>query len=84
MSKFVHLHNHTHFSLLDGLAKPKEYIKIAKEQGSNAVAITDHGSMYGVIEFYEEAKKSDINPIIGCEVYQAQRSRPRIHRVGAR
>jgi len=75
MSNFVHLHNHTHYSLLDGLAKPKDYIKIAKEQGSNAVAITDHGAMFGAVEFYQEAKKNDINPIIGCEFYQAVTSR---------
>ena len=72
---FVHLHNHTHYSLLDGLAKPIDYIKIAKENGSPAVAITDHGNMYGVIEFYQKAKSQDIKPILGCEVYVAKGSR---------
>ncbi len=72
---FVHLHNHTHFSLLDGLPKPVDYIKIAKEQKAPAVAITDHGVLYGAIEFYQKAKEYDINPIIGCEVYLARNSR---------
>lgn len=71
-NKFVHLHVHTHYSLLDGLGKPKNYIKKAKKQGSPAIAITDHGNMYGAIEFYKEAKKEDIKPIIGCEFYVAK------------
>lgn len=75
MTKFVHLHNHTHYSLLDGLIKIPQLVKKAKEYGMPAVAITDHGSMYGVIEFYEECKKQEIKPIIGCEVYVAVRSR---------
>lgn len=66
---FVHLHNHTHFSLLDGLAKPSQYIKIAQEQNAPAVAITDHGNLYGLIEFYQKAKSADIKPILGCEAY---------------
>jgi DNA polymerase-3 subunit alpha len=68
---FVHLHVHTHYSLLDGLTKIKELVKFAKEQGSPAVAITDHGSMYGVIEFYQACKKEGIKPIIGVELYMA-------------
>lgn len=72
---FVHLHNHTHFSLLDGLAKPEDYIKIAKEQNAPAIAITDHGVMYGAIDFYQKAKKADIKPIIGCEAYITAGSR---------
>jgi DNA polymerase III subunit alpha len=72
---FVHLHNHTHYSLLDGLTKIDEMVKYAKEQGSPAVAITDHGTMYGVIEFYEKCKKEGIKPIIGVETYLAPRGR---------
>jgi len=72
---FVHLHNHSHYSLLDGLTKIDEMINFAKEQGSPAVALTDHGSMYGVIEFYQKAKKAGIKPIIGVETYLAPNSR---------
>ncbi len=72
---FVHLHNHTHYSLLDGLTKIDEMVAYAKEQGSPAVAITDHGSMYGVIEFYQKAKKAGVKPIIGVEAYLAPGSR---------
>ena len=64
---FVHLHNHTHYSLLDGLTKIDELIGRAKEQGSPAIAITDHGVMYGVIEFYEKCQKAGVKPIIGME-----------------
>ena len=72
---FVHLHNHTHYSLLDGLTKIDEMVKYAKEQGSPAIAITDHGTMYGVIEFYEKCKKEGIKPVIGVEAYLASRGR---------
>ncbi len=72
---FVHLHNHSHYSLLDGLTKLDEMVNFAKEQGSPAVALTDHGSMYGAIEFYQKAKKAGIKPIIGVETYLAQNSR---------
>ncbi|MFA5109223.1 MAG: DNA polymerase III subunit alpha [Patescibacteria group bacterium] len=72
---FVHLHNHSHYSLLDGLTKLDEMVNYAKEQGSPAVAITDHGTMYGVIEFYQKAKKAGIKPIIGVETYLAPGSR---------
>jgi DNA polymerase-3 subunit alpha len=72
---FVHLHNHTHYSLLDGLTKIEELVNKAKEEGSPAVAITDHGTMYGVIEFYQKCKKAGIKPIIGVETYLAPASR---------
>ena len=72
---FAHLHVHTEFSLLDGLNKIKEYVSRVKELGMNSAAITDHGVMYGVIDFYREAKKQGINPILGCEVYVAPNSR---------
>ena len=72
---FVHLHNHSHYSLLDGLTKLDEMINFAKEQGSPAVALTDHGSMYGIIEFYQKAKKAGIKPILGVETYLAPNSR---------
>ncbi|MCR6546078.1 DNA polymerase III subunit alpha [Dehalobacterium formicoaceticum] len=72
---FVHLHNHTEYSLLDGASRIKKLVKKARELEMPAVAITDHGVMYGVIDFYKEALKQGIKPIIGCEVYQAQRSR---------
>ena len=68
---FVHLHNHTHYSLLDGLSKPKDCVKVAHEQKSPAIAITDHGNMHGVVEFYKVAKEEGIKPILGCEVYVA-------------
>ena len=72
---FVHLHLHTEYSLLDGACRIKKLMPRVKELGQNAVAITDHGVMYGVIDFYREAQKYDIKPIIGCEVYVANRSR---------
>src|SRR3989338_4028838 len=68
---FVHLHNHTHYSILSALAKPEQYIQIAKEQGATAVAITDSGVMYGAIEFYKAAKAAGIKAIIGYEAYMA-------------
>lgn len=73
MSKFIHLHNHTHYSLLDGLTKVKDMVKKAKSYGMPALAITDHGNMYGAIEFYLACKDAGIKPIIGCEVYVAPR-----------
>lgn len=72
---FTHLHVHTEFSLLDGSNKIKEYVARVKELGMNSAAITDHGVMYGVIDFYREAKSQGINPILGCEVYVAPNSR---------
>ena len=75
MSDFVHLHLHSEYSLLDGACRIKDIPLRAKECGHSAVALTDHGSMYGVIAFYNECKKQGIKPIIGCEVYVASRSR---------
>ena len=72
---FVHLHLHTQYSLLDGACRFGQLFDAAKKDGQTAVAITDHGNMYGVIDFYKEAKKQGIKPIIGCEVYVAARSR---------
>lgn len=72
---FTHLHVHTEYSLLDGSNKIKEYVKRVKELGMNSAAITDHGVMYGVIDFYRAARAEGINPIIGCEVYVAPNSR---------
>jgi len=68
---FVHLHNHTHFSLLDGAAKIKEMVQRAAELNMEALAITDHGNLFGVLEFYSEAKAAGIKPIIGMEAYIA-------------
>ena len=72
---FVHLHSHTEFSLLYASNKIKEYVKRVKDLGMNSAAITDHGVMYGVIQFYRECKNAGINPVIGCEVYVAPESR---------
>lgn len=72
---FAHLHVHTEYSLLDGSNKIKEYVARVKELGMNSAAITDHGVMYGVIDFYREARKQGIKPILGCEVYVAPNSR---------
>ena len=72
---FTHLHVHTEYSLLDGSNKIKEYVKRVKELGMDSAAITDHGVMYGVIEFYKACKEEGINPILGCEVYVAPNSR---------
>lgn len=72
---FVHLHVHTEYSLLDGACRIGELIARVKELGQRAVAITDHGNMYGAAEFWKEAKKQGIKPVIGCEVYVAPRSR---------
>ena len=72
---FVHLHVHSEYSLLDGACRIKELIKKAKENNMSALALTDHGVMYGAIQFYKEAVANDIKPIIGCEVYLAPNSR---------
>jgi DNA polymerase-3 subunit alpha len=72
---FVHLHTHTHYSLLDGLTKVDELVARTKELGMEAAAITDHGAMYGVVEFYQKAKKAGIKPIIGVEMYIAENMR---------
>lgn len=79
---FVHLHLHTEYSLLDGACRISALFDAAKNLGQNAVAITDHGVMYGVVDFYKQAKKSGIKPIIGCEVYVASRTRfDKVHRL---
>lgn len=75
MSDFVHLHVHTEYSLLDGAARIDDLLDAAKNFGMKSIAITDHGTMYGVINFYKAAQKSGIKPIIGCEVYVAPQSR---------
>ncbi len=81
---FVHLHVHTEYSLLDGACRIKELAKRVKELGQSAVAITDHGCMYGAIDFYRACKAEGIKPIIGCEVYVAARSRfDKIHEFDA-
>lgn len=72
---FTHLHVHTEYSLLDGSNKIKEYVKRIKELGMDSAAITDHGVMYGVIDFYKACKADGINPILGCEIYVAPNSR---------
>ena len=72
---FAHLHTHTEFSLLDGSNKIKEYVQCVKNLGMNSAAITDHGVMYGALDFYKAAKEVGIKPIIGCEVYVAPGSR---------
>lgn len=74
-SKFVHLHVHTQYSLLDGMIRLNELFKKAKEFGMPAIAITDHGNMFGAIDFYKQAEANGIKPIIGCELYVAPRSR---------
>ncbi len=75
MTPFVHLHVHSEYSLLDGACRIPAMVARAKQLGQEAIAITDHGAMYGVIDFYKEAKAQGVHPIIGCEVYVAPRSR---------
>ena len=74
-SDFVHLHLHTEYSLLDGACRLKPLMERIKSLGQTAVAITDHGNMYGAMEFYWACLDSGIKPIIGCEVYVAKKSR---------
>ena len=78
---FVHLHLHTEFSLLDGACRIQKLVQRVKDLGQEAVAITDHGVMYGVIDFYRACKGAGIKPIIGCEVYVAPRGRTRFQKV---
>jgi len=75
MNNFVHLHTHSHYSLLDGLSRIDQLVKTAKEYDMPALALTDHGNMYGAIEFYKACKAASIKPIIGVEAYIAPRSR---------
>ncbi|MCI0552309.1 MAG: PHP domain-containing protein, partial [Anaerolineae bacterium] len=72
---FTHLHTHSHYSLLDGLSKIEDLVANAKADGQTALAVTDHGNMYGAIEFYLACKKAEIKPIIGVEAYVANRTR---------
>ncbi len=72
---FVHLHTHSHYSLLDGMSKVPDLVNRAKELGMKALALTDHGNMYGAIEFYNTCKKAGIKPILGVEIYVAERTR---------
>lgn len=82
MNDFVHLHVHTEYSLLDGACRIERLVERVKQLGQSAVAITDHGVMYGVIDFYKCAKKSGIKPIIGCEAYVAPRTRfDKVHKL---
>ncbi len=78
---FVHLHLHTEYSLLDGFCRIDRLAQQVKALGQTAVAITDHGVMYGVIDFYRACKKEGIKPIIGCEVYVAPADRTRFDKV---
>ena len=83
-SDFVHIHTHSHYSMLDGMAKIPDLVNKAKEMGMNALALTDHGVMHGAVEFYEECIKEGIKPIIGCEVYVAPRTlKDKVPRVDA-
>ncbi|MEG1931633.1 MAG: PHP domain-containing protein, partial [Pygmaiobacter sp.] len=79
---FTHLHLHTEYSLLDGACRIDRLFERVKELGQTAVAITDHGAMYGTVDFYRAAKKAGIKPIIGCEVYVAARTmQDKVHRI---
>ena len=72
---FVHLHCHSHYSLLDGASSIGRLVSRAKSHGMNALALTDHGNLHGALEFYRKAKENDINPILGYEAYVAPGSR---------
>jgi DNA polymerase-3 subunit alpha len=74
MADFVHLHNHSEYSLLDGLSRIDPLVEHAKKLGMTSLAITDHGNMYGTIKFYKKCLAEGIKPIIGCEIYVAKRS----------
>src|SRR3954452_24194700 len=72
---FVHLHNHTDYSLLDGACEIDQLMKVCAEQNMPAVAMTDHGNLFGAVQFYNTAKAKGIHPVIGCEVYVSQQGR---------
>ena len=74
-SPFVHLHCHSHFSLLDGASPIKKLVSRAKALGMNGLALTDHGNLYGALQFYEACKAAEINPVVGYEAYVAPESR---------
>ncbi|MEG2923886.1 MAG: PHP domain-containing protein, partial [Oscillospiraceae bacterium] len=83
-NNFTHLHVHTEYSLLDGACRIDGLMERVKALGQTAVAITDHGVMYGCVDFYKAAKKAGIKPIIGCEVYVATRTRfDKVNRIDA-
>ena len=75
---FVHLHVHTHYSLLDGACKVSDLVRRTKALGMDSIAITDHGCMFGVIEFFNECKKEGIKPILGMEAYMAPGDRSQL------
>src|SRR5437667_6956129 len=75
MSQFVHLHLHSGYSLLDGACDPDTLVKTAAKYGMPAVAVTDHGNLFGAIGFYDAANKAGVKPIIGCEMYVAKTNR---------
>ena len=75
MRPFVHLHNHSDFSLLDGASRVNEIVDLAARYNMPAVALTDHGNMFGAIAFYQAAKRKGVKPILGCETYVAPGSR---------
>src|SRR3989338_8711800 len=75
MSRFTHLHVHSHYSLLDGLAKIDELVNRAKELGMDSLAVTDHGNLYGAVEFFKKAKAAGVKAIFGIEAYVAPGSR---------
>lgn len=81
-NQFVHLHVHTEYSLLDGANRVSDLVKATKQDGSPALAITDHGNMFGALEFFNECKKHDLKPIIGCEMYVAKSNRFKKHSRG--
>ena len=74
-ASFTHLHLHTEFSMLDGAARVKDVIAAARRDGQTAIGITDHGNMYGVLDFYKEARAHDVKPVVGIEAYMAAESR---------
>jgi DNA polymerase III subunit alpha len=84
MSNFIHLHNHSHYSVLDGAARVDQLVQRAADQGMDSIALTDHGNLYGMLDFNQQAKKVGIKPIFGCEVYVAPGSRLEKTRVKGR
>ncbi|MDP6956165.1 MAG: PHP domain-containing protein, partial [Planctomycetota bacterium] len=77
--EFAHLHVHTEFSLLDGANRIPDLVRACKADGQNALAITDHGNMFGAVDLYKECTAQDIRPILGCEMYVARQSRHKPH-----
>ncbi|TSA44984.1 PHP domain-containing protein, partial [bacterium] len=81
MPDFVHLHVHSHYSLLDGLPKIPDMVAFAREKNMAELALTDHGALYGAIEFYKQAKRAGVNPNIGVEAYEVPSKLPQIKTV---